>query len=158
MGVPVATRAAGVSIVMVEWRDLGTRVQTTRLHTQRRCWSPLDTRCEIEWMPTAFPCRRWVRAAQIGPHTWTAWFLARTYTEPVAWANVMCTRPTTSQAHIIVRAGEELVSIFAFASAIMVSDIRETVHALSTFSADIKSIFADDSGCVWIREPFGISV
>ena len=70
----------------------------------------------------------------------------------------MCTRPTTSQAHIIVRAGEELVSIFAFASAIMVSDIRETVHALSTFSAHIKSIFADDSGCVWIQEPFGISV
>jgi glutathione reductase (NADPH) len=72
------------------------------------------------------------------------WLSTRTYNEPRAWAKVIVeeTSDRILGAHIVGHAGEELIHIFAFAMkfGITASDIRETVYAFPTFSADIKSM------------------
>ena len=72
------------------------------------------------------------------------WLSARTYNETNAWAKVLVDETTDRilGAHIVGHAGEELIHIFAFAMkfGITASDIRDTVCAFPTFSADIKSM------------------
>jgi glutathione reductase (NADPH) len=72
------------------------------------------------------------------------WLSARTYNETNAWAKVIVDEATDRilGAHIVGHAGEELIHIFAFAMkfGITASDIRDTVYAFPTFSADIKSM------------------
>ena len=72
------------------------------------------------------------------------WLSSRTYDEPVAWAKVVIDDATDRVlgAHMVGHAGEELIHIFAFAMTfgVSASEIRETVYAFPTFSADIKSM------------------
>jgi len=72
------------------------------------------------------------------------WLSARTYNEPTAWAKVIVDEVTDRilGAHIVGHAGEELIHLFAFAMrfGITASQIRDTVYAFPTFSADIKSM------------------
>src|SRR5262249_41480075 len=67
-----------------------------------------------------------------------------TSAEPVAWAKVIVDQASDRilGAHIVGHAGEELIHIFAFAMrfGITASQIRETVYAFPTFSADIKGM------------------
>ena len=72
------------------------------------------------------------------------WLSARTYAETVAWSKILVEKaPTASWARISsgIR-GEELIHIFALAMAhgITATQIRDTVFAFPTFSADIKSM------------------
>ena len=72
------------------------------------------------------------------------WLSSRTYNEPVAWAKVIVDETTDRilGAHIVGHAGEELIHIYAFAIkfGITAKQIRSTVYAFPTFSADIKSM------------------
>jgi glutathione reductase (NADPH) len=70
------------------------------------------------------------------------WLSSKTYNEPAAWAKVIVDEATDRilGAHIVGHAGEELIHTFAFAMkfGITASQIRDTVVAFPTFSADIK--------------------
>jgi glutathione reductase (NADPH) len=72
------------------------------------------------------------------------WLSSRTYNEPIAWAKVIVDEETDRilGAHIVGHSGEELIHLFAFAMkfGIRAGDIRDTVYAFPTFSADIKSM------------------
>jgi glutathione reductase (NADPH) len=72
------------------------------------------------------------------------WLSTRTYAEPLAWAKVIVDEASDRVlgAHIVGHAGEELIHIFAFAMkfGITANQIRDTVCAFPTFSADIKSM------------------
>jgi glutathione reductase (NADPH) len=72
------------------------------------------------------------------------WLSTKTYNEPRAWAKIIVEEPSDRilGAHLVGHTGEELIHIFAFAMkfGITASDIRETVYAFPTFSADIKSM------------------
>jgi glutathione reductase (NADPH) len=72
------------------------------------------------------------------------WLSAKTYNEIKAWAKVIVDEATDHilGTHIVGHAGEELIHIFAFAMkfGITASDIRDSVYAFPTFSADIKSM------------------
>jgi glutathione reductase (NADPH) len=72
------------------------------------------------------------------------WLSARTFNETNVWAKVIVDETTDRilGAHIRGHAGEELIHTFAFAMkfGITASDIRDTVYAFPTFSADIKSM------------------
>ena len=72
------------------------------------------------------------------------WLSTRTYNESTAWAKVIVDETTNRiiGAHIVGHAGEELIHIFAFAMkfGITANDIRDTVYAFPTFSADIKNM------------------
>jgi len=72
------------------------------------------------------------------------WLSSRTYNEPLAWAKVIVDDATDRilGAHMVGHAGEELIHVFAFAMkfGITASEIRETVYAFPTYSADIKSM------------------
>jgi glutathione reductase (NADPH) len=70
------------------------------------------------------------------------WFSARSYAETVAWSKVIVDRATDRilGAHFVGHAGQELVNIFGLAMkfGITAGQLRETVYAYPTFSADIK--------------------
>jgi glutathione reductase (NADPH) len=72
------------------------------------------------------------------------WLSTRTYAEPLAWAKIIVDEASDRilGAHIVGHAGEELIHIFAFAMkfGITASQIRDTVFAFPTYSADIKSM------------------
>jgi glutathione reductase (NADPH) len=72
------------------------------------------------------------------------WLSTRTYNEPVAWAKVIVDEITDRilGAHIVGHAGEELIHVFAFAMrfGIAAGQIRDTVYAFPTFSADVKHL------------------
>ena len=72
------------------------------------------------------------------------WLSSRTYNEPVAWAKVIVDERTDRilGAHLVGHAGEELIHLFAFAIrfGITASQIRDTVYAYPTYSADVKSM------------------
>ena len=72
------------------------------------------------------------------------WLSSRTYNEAVAWAKVIVDEATDRilGAHMVGHAGEELIHIFAFAMKFGISagQIRDTVYAFPTYSADIKSM------------------
>ena len=72
------------------------------------------------------------------------WLSSRTYNEPVAWAKVIIDEATDRilGAHMVGHAGEELIHVYAFAMkfGIAAREIRETVYAFPTFSADITSM------------------
>jgi glutathione reductase (NADPH) len=81
---------------------------------------------------------------KIGANDMSGWLSSRTYNEPVAWAKVIVDETTDRilGVHIVGHAGEELIHMFAFAMrfGITASQIRDTVYAFPTFSADIKSM------------------
>jgi glutathione reductase (NADPH) len=70
------------------------------------------------------------------------WLSSKTYNEPAAWAKVIVDEATDRilGAHIVGHGGEELIHLFAFAMkfGITAGQIRDTVYAFPTFSADIK--------------------
>jgi glutathione reductase (NADPH) len=72
------------------------------------------------------------------------WLSTQTYAEPVAWAkvNLNGTSDRILAAHIIGPAGEELIHLFAFAMrfGITAGQMRDTVCAFPTFSADVKHL------------------
>jgi glutathione reductase (NADPH) len=81
---------------------------------------------------------------KVSTNDMSGWLSSRTYNEPVAWAKVIVDETTDRilGAHIVGHAGEELIHMFAFAMrfAITASQIRDTVYAFPTYSADIKSM------------------
>jgi glutathione reductase (NADPH) len=72
------------------------------------------------------------------------WLSARTYAETVAWSKILVEEGSDRilGAHFVGHSGEELIHIFALAMAhgITATQIRDTVFAFPTFSADIKSM------------------
>ncbi len=72
------------------------------------------------------------------------WLSARTFGETLAWAKVVVDEGTDKilGAHLAGHSGEELIHLFAFAMAhgITARQIRDTVFAFPTFSADIKNM------------------
>ena len=82
--------------------------------------------------------------AQVHTNDMLDWLSARTYSETAAWAKVIVDEATDRiiGAHMVGHASEELIHIFAFAMkfGITASQIRETVFAFPTFSADINSM------------------
>jgi glutathione reductase (NADPH) len=77
-------------------------------------------------------------------HDMLEWISARTFAETVAWAKVLVDEASDRivGAHIVGHSGEELIHLFTFAMrhGITASQIRETVYAFPTFSADIPSM------------------
>jgi glutathione reductase (NADPH) len=72
------------------------------------------------------------------------WLSSKTYNEAVAWAKVIVDEGTDRilGAHLVGHTGEELIHLFAFAIrfGITASQIRDTVYAFPTYSADVKSM------------------
>ena len=77
-------------------------------------------------------------------HDMLGWISARTFAETVAWAKVLVDEASDRivGAHIVGHSGEELIHLFAFAMrhGITAAQIRETVYAFPTFSADVPSM------------------
>jgi glutathione reductase (NADPH) len=73
------------------------------------------------------------------------WLSGRTYAETAAWAKVLVEKYTDRivGAHILGRAGEELIHIFALAMkhGITAGDVKELIYGFPTFSADIKAMW-----------------
>jgi glutathione reductase (NADPH) len=72
------------------------------------------------------------------------WFSGETYGETVAWAKVL-TEESSGRilgAQMVGHSGEELIHLFALAMqhGITAADLKSTVFAFPTFSADIKSM------------------
>jgi glutathione reductase (NADPH) len=74
----------------------------------------------------------------------TDWLATRTYAEPVAWAKVIVDAASDRilGAHVVGHASEELIHLFAFAMrfGITAGQMRDTVYAFPTFSADVKHL------------------
>ena len=72
------------------------------------------------------------------------WLSSRTYGETVAWSKILVDEQSDHilGAHMVGHNGEELIHIFAFAMkhGITAAQIRNTVYAFPTYSADIKSM------------------
>jgi glutathione reductase (NADPH) len=72
------------------------------------------------------------------------WFSGETYGETVAWAKVLVEADNGHivGAHIVGHSGEELIHLFALAMrhGITAAQLKSTVFAFPTFSADIKSL------------------
>ena len=72
------------------------------------------------------------------------WFSGETYGETAAWAKVLGEEASGRivGAHIVGHSGEELIHLFALAMkhGITAAEIKSTVFAFPTFSADIKSL------------------
>ena len=128
MGVTVVTRAAGISVTMVEPGN----------------WAgPVQTRAARPGLTEA-------KAKELG-HKITVhsddmadWLSTQTYAEPVAWAKVNLNGMSDRilAAHIIGPAGEELIHVFALAMrfGITAGQMRDTVYAFPTISADVKHL------------------
>lgn len=73
------------------------------------------------------------------------WFSARSYAETVAWSKIIVDRTTDRilGAHLVGHAGQDLINIFALAMkfGITAAQLRDSVYAYPTFSADIKHMF-----------------
>lgn len=73
------------------------------------------------------------------------WFSARSYAETVAWSKIIVDRTTDRVlgAHLVGHAGQDLINIFALAIkfGITAAQLRDSVYAYPTFSADIKHMF-----------------
>lgn len=84
------------------------------------------------------------RKVRVQTNDMTGWLSARTYAETEAWSKVVVDEESDRivGAHLVGHAGEELIHVFALAMAhgITASQIRDTVFASPTFSADIKSM------------------
>lgn len=72
------------------------------------------------------------------------WFSGETYGETVAWAKVLTEEGSGRilGAQMVGHSGEELIHLFALAMrhGITAADLRSTVFAFPTFSADVKSM------------------
>jgi glutathione reductase (NADPH) len=72
------------------------------------------------------------------------WFSGRTYAESVAWAKVLVEEGggRILGAHMVGHSGEELVHLFALAMkhGITAKQLKQSVFAFPTFSADVKSL------------------
>ena len=74
----------------------------------------------------------------------TDWFSGETYGETAAWAKVLVEEGSGRivGAHLVGHSGEELIHIFALAMkhGITAAQIKSTIFAFPTFSADVKSL------------------
>ena len=74
----------------------------------------------------------------------TGWFSAKTYAETAAWAKTIVEEGSDRivGAHLVGHQGEELIHLFALAmrNGISATQVKETMFAFPTFSADIKSM------------------
>ena len=74
------------------------------------------------------------------------WFSARSYAETVAWSKVIVDRVSDCilGAHFVGHGSQELINIFGLAIkfGITASQLRDSVYAYPTFSADIKHMLA----------------
>jgi glutathione reductase (NADPH) len=72
------------------------------------------------------------------------WFSGRTYGETVAWAKVLVEEESDRilGAHMVGHSSEELIHLFALAMrhGILADQLKSTVFAFPTFSADVKSL------------------
>ena len=72
------------------------------------------------------------------------WFSGRTYAESVAWAKVLIEEGSGRilGAHMVGHSGEELIHLFALAMkhGITAKQLKQSVFAFPTFSADLKSL------------------
>ena len=74
----------------------------------------------------------------------TGWFSTKTYAETAAWSKVLVDKQSDRivGAHIVGHQGEELIHLFALAMrhGIAASDLKSSLYAFPTFSADMKSL------------------
>ena len=74
----------------------------------------------------------------------SGWFSTRTYAESLAWSKVLIDEATDRivGAHLIGHHGEELIHLFALAMrhGITAADLKDTLFAFPTYSADLKSM------------------
>lgn len=74
----------------------------------------------------------------------SGWFAAKTYAETLAWSKVLVDEQTDEivGAHVIGHHGEELIHLFALAMrhGITAADLKATLFAFPTFSADLKNM------------------
>ena len=74
----------------------------------------------------------------------SGWFAAKTYAETLAWSKVLVDEETDEivGAHLIGHHGEELTHLYALAMrhGISASELKDTMFAFPTFSADLKSM------------------
>ena len=74
------------------------------------------------------------------------WFSAKTYAEAVAWSKIIVDRATDGVIgeHFVRRDGQEPINVFGLAIkfGITAHQLKDDVYAYSTFSADIKHMFA----------------
>ena len=81
---------------------------------------------------------------QVSINDMTDWFSGETYGETVAWAKVLVEEGSgrIAGAHIVGHSGEELIHLFAMAMkhGVTAAQIKSTVFAFPTFSADVKSL------------------
>jgi glutathione reductase (NADPH) len=84
------------------------------------------------------------RKVRVQKNDMNGWLSARTYAETDAWSKIIVDEDSDRilGAHVVGHAGEELIHVFALAMAhgITAGQMRETVFASPTFSADIKSM------------------
>ena len=81
---------------------------------------------------------------QVSINDMTDWFSGETYGETVAWAKVLVEEGSgrIAGAQIVGHSGEELIHLFAMAMkhGVTAAQIKSTVFAFPTFSADVKSL------------------
>lgn len=74
----------------------------------------------------------------------SGWFATKTYAETLAWSKVLVDEQSGKiiGAHILGHHGEELIHLFALAMrhGITAADLKESLYAFPTFSADLKSM------------------
>lgn len=75
----------------------------------------------------------------------TGWFSAKSYGETAAWAKILIDedRDQIVGAHLIGHHGEDLINLFVLAmrNNIPASQLKDTIFAYPTFSADVKNMF-----------------
>ncbi len=93
---------------------------------------------------TEAKARKHGRPIKVHSNDMSDWLSARTYAERTAWAKVIVDEASDRilGAHIVGHGGEELIHIFALAMrfGITAGQIRDSIFAFPTFSADVKSM------------------
>jgi glutathione reductase (NADPH) len=93
---------------------------------------------------TEAAARQTGRKIRVAVNDMTGWLSGRTFAETAAWAKVIIDEETDliRGAHIVGHGGEELIHLFAFAMrhAVTVADMKRTVYAYPTYTADVKAM------------------
>jgi glutathione reductase (NADPH) len=93
---------------------------------------------------TEAAARQTGRKIRVAVNDMTGWLSGRTFAETAAWAKVIVDEETDliRGAHIVGHGGEELIHLFAFAMrhAVTVADMKRTVYAYPTYTADVKAM------------------
>jgi pyruvate/2-oxoglutarate dehydrogenase complex dihydrolipoamide dehydrogenase (E3) component len=162
IGVTGPVRRAGMSVAMIEARDLGGTCPTRGCTPKKLLVAAGRALQEIEreGMATAVytvPALAAVGLTEVAAmqkglvvdvhvSDMLGWFSAKTYGETVAWSKIIVDRATDRivGAHLVGHEAQELINVFGLAIkfGITARQLRDHVYAYPTFSADIKHMFA----------------